>query len=733
MRRHKYIQQLQLLLAATGVALGIAGCRDAGAPGGDPSGEGLTTHARVTIALGGMTTPTRAFTGQDPMTDPSHARHETLVSDALLFGRTTGVTLLTRKAGETSYAVYTSETFPTKPRTEEMTVLLNGTEFFSLYRTLNPDQTVSIDRLGDLAGVTMRLNYNDIGFKYDRGMTMTSSAERLKNVTVKDGIKAADVKYNNNEATFAGDYAVEKVLAKAQVVQKSGFYDDPLEVYGMSSVTLRSWSVQGSANRTYLYTNHSGPKNGMHRDGDGKIGYFEYSASYTPSKYNLINTVVHTDAGADNLITMSDVMSRDAVEAEDGRSFTGLYSSMDDARGEEGYFTNVHGQAVEPRLLENFLPRKVAPADSLHSLTGTDILAKDLGLSFGSPGTSRIGYNKNLFPSISDYFVYFMENSYSGDYTTATIDRAAHAVIYAKAVFSASKMSSSALIGEFLDPAKLGDLIEVRSLFHRSNSTFNWFPYNGWRDISSSELPAGSALLSEDYSNGEEAFLKTIIDPNNNLNGSPYVTDPATKDHHLSWPRIYWVEVSGDKTDLIAGLQTTHPEYFDNGDGKTRVKKYDSNSGTYINVTASDDISSEDYYYLLVIDYPGTFYIGYKDGKIYDTLLSARVAGNTMSRKYQAGQMVYLHPLNAVTDSDGKIYNCDTRRNNIYQLQIAGLLNLGYNYNLVDPLDPIAPKPYDNPDEPPQPVPPINKPLIDIVVEAKLGLWNTQERKITLK
>ena len=85
--------------------------------------------------------------------------------------------------------------------------------------------------------------------------------------------------------------------------------------------------------------------------------------------------------------------------------------------------------------------------------------------------------------------------------------------------------------------------------------------------------------------------------------------------------------------------------------------------------------------------------------------------------------MVYLTPLNAQGET-GKIYNCDTRRNNIYDLEIQGVNGLGYNYDPVDPDDPYIPKPNDNPLEPDPVVPPINNPEITIRVKARVLNWN---------
>ena len=132
--------------------------------------------------------------------------------------------------------------------------------------------------------------------------------------------------------------------------------------------------------------------------------------------------------------------------------------------------------------------------------------------------------------------------------------------------------------------------------------------------------------------------------------------------------------------------------------------------------------SHKDHTFFLMHDTPGTFYVG-ANGTIYDTLLAAIADGNKSARKFTGGRMVYLTPLNAQGEQ-GQIYNCDTRRNNIYDLEIQGVNGLGYNYDPVDPADPYIPKPNDNPLEPDPVIPPINDTEIPIRVKAMVLKWN---------
>ena len=182
-----------------------------------------------------------------------------------------------------------------------------------------------------------------------------------------------------------------------------------------------------------------------------------------------------------------------------------------------------------------------------------------------------------------------------------------------------------------------------------------------------------------------------------------YVKDASSEDFMKD--RWYWVCVTDiPKWDLEKNKKLFHPSRFSTPDAVM-----DSHKG---------------HTFFLMHDTPGTFYVG-ANGVIYDTLLAAMADGNKSAQKYTGGRMVYLTPLNAQGEQ-GKIYNCDTRRNNIYDLEIQGVNGLGYNYDPVDPKDPYIPKPDDNPLEPdPDPViPPINNPEITIRVKATVLKWN---------
>lgn len=137
--------------------------------------------------------------------------------------------------------------------------------------------------------------------------------------------------------------------------------------------------------------------------------------------------------------------------------------------------------------------------------------------------------------------------------------------------------------------------------------------------------------------------------------------------------------------------------------------------------------------FLLVHDQPTTFYYGIDDHTIYDTLLAARAGGNSKIRKYEGGKMVYLSPLNEQrTTEGGPVFNCDTRRNNIYDLILNSITGLGLNYDPVDPDDPNIPEPGDNPWEPEPNIPPINGRENVIRITATPLQWNTMDHTLEL-
>lgn len=142
-------------------------------------------------------------------------------------------------------------------------------------------------------------------------------------------------------------------------------------------------------------------------------------------------------------------------------------------------------------------------------------------------------------------------------------------------------------------------------------------------------------------------------------------------------------------------------------------------------------------YLFEIIDTPKTFYYCEDDGEIFDTARAAYFYYKGFPknlRKYDGGRMVYMLPLNRQLDATKKFVNyCDTRRNNIYDITIDGIDDIGYNYDPVDPDDPNVPKPEDNPFEPPaDPQIPVEPADYLMRIKAKVLRWNHVEKHYDL-
>ena len=200
-------------------------------------------------------------------------------------------------------------------------------------------------------------------------------------------------------------------------------------------------------------------------------------------------------------------------------------------------------------------------------------------------------------------------------------------------------------------------------------------------------------------------------------------TNPADAQSSKFYPRRYLVKVSKDW--YTANKGKTYP-----ATGKLNLGK-PAESTLYPGQEGGDPyrfvkiiFSDAEHWFFEVRDRVLDYYVGVNDGNVYNSLLAARAAGNTKSRKYTLGQAYYLVPFNAQRNDAGMIYNCDTRRNNIYDLRITAIEGMGYNYDPVDPRDPYMPKPEDNPDEPDTVVPSVNTYPQAIRVKARILKWN---------
>ena len=331
--------------------------------------------------------------------------------------------------------------------------------------------------------------------------------------------------------------------------------------------------------------------------------------------------------------------------------------------------------------------------------TGT-IDTGTLGKGYNGPGdTSRNGVSVKggAYPA-SPYFLEHALTETSTDRTSYPVAVTFSDVAYAK-VLTQTKAVRGAMIDE-----SYGDL-----------------PFYYRVSYSGDDPLAGQT--TKDMGDYKEVTLTIPYAEPSGLRVIP--TDPADAKSSEFYPRRYLVEV-------------TEAWYNDN-----KGKKYPASTGTLHLGKPSESTlypgrrgdeafrfvkinfkNGDVHWFFEVRDRVLDYYVGVNDGNVYNSLLAARSAGNTRSYKYTLGQAYYFVPFNAQQNAAGKIYNCDTRRNNIYDLRITAIEGMGYNYDPVDPHDPYMPKPEDNPDEPDPVVPSVNTYEQAIRVKARILKWN---------
>lgn len=135
-----------------------------------------------------------------------------------------------------------------------------------------------------------------------------------------------------------------------------------------------------------------------------------------------------------------------------------------------------------------------------------------------------------------------------------------------------------------------------------------------------------------------------------------------------------------------------------------------------------------------------TFYKGEIDGRFYltpEAAFSSVNAPGQKSYKYEDGKCVYRSLWNRVTDSSDpvKTKNGNTRRNNIYVLNVTAFEKVGMNYDPNDPEDPNIIKPVNiyEPATPQGADPTVDEQDTYMRVEATILKWNKVSRDVVLK
>lgn len=135
-----------------------------------------------------------------------------------------------------------------------------------------------------------------------------------------------------------------------------------------------------------------------------------------------------------------------------------------------------------------------------------------------------------------------------------------------------------------------------------------------------------------------------------------------------------------------------------------------------------------------------TFYQGENDKVFYTSAAAAKMSTTFPGQKsymYKDGMCVYRIPWNQVKDGDKTIY-ADTRRNNIYVVNVTAFERIGMNYDPNDVNDPNIPKPGDGDNDEPTTPPDGGDPTWDeaetyAAFFTKVLPWNVVSRNVSLK
>ncbi len=159
----------------------------------------------------------------------------------------------------------------------------------------------------------------------------------------------------------------------------------------------------------------------------------------------------------------------------------------------------------------------------------------------------------------------------------------------------------------------------------------------------------------------------------------------------------------------------------------------DKEHATAVTESKIADLTDDTLYYVEITHAANTFFVGVQTKKYYRTITAALTDGNTNTKKYQAGKMVWKTPANSQLSADKSYTNyADTRRNNIYSLQLTEIKAIGDNYDKLDTDDPNIPEP-ENPTEPdPDEKEEVDPETIYIKVKCTILKWNLVHRGVVL-
>ena len=524
-----------------------------------------------------------------------------------------------------------------------------------------------------LPGLSLADFYADKTVTYDQLKTLTSDTEGFV-MTSEAGTKKITLKPDITEPNETnGNYLscdVERVVAKAQVtsltresIDFSQFNEKYFsKVDGHRAVDVAffaGWCIAGSAKSAYLFSNHA-ERRTLGATADPDAGF--YTGLTTVSSKG-------KEAGSYDLTKLSEVTSRETTP--------------------EGW-------------LSHLLP------------IGNDGKTPTLHPGYNGPGkpgnegsSEKQLLNSELFGDLTSVASpYFLEHALSETKT----DRTPYP---AKVTFADITYAKILMYIQGVDGNLKGYYLTSGGGTRESNPNYREEYNRVYLNTND-----GGYLNKDDFKG-----LKNIPDSYDEPMETPKVSwlavskpTPLTEEENLKYERRYLVPVSEEWR--TAHLNSKYMELADEYVCHDILIPTDE-TYRFKQITFSDGPR----WFFEMRDLPYAYYIGKQDGKLYNTLLAARAAGNSKSYKYSVFSC-YLVPLNAQKGANDLVYNCDTRRNNIYDLWITGVSDMGYNYDPVDPTDPLLPKPEDNPDEPETVVPSVNTYPQAIRVKARILKWN---------
>lgn len=189
-------------------------------------------------------------------------------------------------------------------------------------------------------------------------------------------------------------------------------------------------------------------------------------------------------------------------------------------------------------------------------------------------------------------------------------------------------------------------------------------------------------------------------------------------------------------------LENSMPLPASNFDWKYSRSAYAKIYGTFTPAKVYEDDGSGTLIVSTTYTTGSDFFKGEKDGLFYATAAAAKLSPDfpgQSSYMYKGGKVVYRSLWNRVSaEVDGNIQtlNGNTRRNNIYVLNVTAFAKIGMNYDPNDPDDPNIPKPT-NTDEPTTPLdggdPTVDKQDTYMTITSTILPWNKVGRDVILQ